>query len=101
MLADACFVTLGALNNSDMEVDFENPLELSDVHTSSVGAKVLSINDDFEGCMLGTDTEVHVLPESILSEENFMIAMKLGETRLGFELRPEQLANSPPLDYKR
>ena len=81
-----------------MEVDLENSVEVSDIHhlssqtiSSSVGATGFSINDDFDGSMVETDNEAHVLLESILSKENFMIAMKLGETRLGFELRPEQL----------
>ena len=49
-----------------------------------MGATGFSINDDFDGSMVETDNEANVLLESIRSEENFMIAMKLGETRLGF-----------------
>ena len=85
-----------------MEVDLENSVEVSDIHhlssqtnSSSVGTTGFSINDDFDGSMVETDNEAHVLLESILSEENFMIAMKLGETRLGLP----RTVKSTPFDF--
>ena len=63
-----------------MEVDLENSVEVSDIHhlssqtnSSSVGATGFSINDDFDGSMVETDNEAHILLESILNEENFIL----------------------------